>query len=66
MPKGSITVGSVDETFGDGVVCLTGADGGFALITVEEYARWKAVIAKATGIPVTQVSLVGRTLGPEA
>lgn len=65
MAYGPITVSSIDERFGDGVVLLTGDDGRLALITVEEYAEWKATIAEATGIPVAQVSLVGRTLGPK-
>lgn len=64
MPYGSINVRRVDERAGDGIVILTGDDGRFALITVEEYTAWKATIAKATGMPVDEVSLVGRTLGP--
>ena len=64
MPLGSITVIRVDELSTDGIVRLMGDDDTFALITVEEYAAWKAVIAKVSGIPVAGVSLVGRTLGP--
>jgi len=65
VPRGSITVASVDELFGEGVVMLTDEDGSFALITVEEYANWLARVAEAAGVPASEVSLVGKTLGPD-
>jgi hypothetical protein len=64
VARGSIKVASVDERVSEGVVMLVDEDGTFALITAEEYSNWRARIAEATGAPISEVSLVGRRLGP--